>query len=259
MAEIPPLNADDRIPEEQLEGRPIKGGFRLRGMGMTRLETFMDAAFAFATTMLVISVGEVPGNYEELMTALKSVPAFLVSFLVMMLFWSGHRTWSRRYGMEGYGVILTSIGLIFVLLVYIYPLRLMFASMFNWISGGWLPSTFRITRSGELLGLFIVYGLGLTAMSGLMALLYFLAWRSKTGLSLNALETIRTQASVTTWGIVSFTGLLSALTAWLMPPGIGVWAATLYVTLPVTVPLAEGYFKSRERTLKQTNPEAKAT
>jgi hypothetical protein len=36
-----------------LDGLPHLNGFRLRGMQMTRLETFIDAAFAFAITMLV--------------------------------------------------------------------------------------------------------------------------------------------------------------------------------------------------------------
>ena len=38
-----------------LDGLPRLNGFRLRGMQMTRLETFIDAAFAFAISMLVIA------------------------------------------------------------------------------------------------------------------------------------------------------------------------------------------------------------
>jgi len=38
-----------------LDALPRLGGFRLRGIAMTRLETFIDAAFAFAITMLVIA------------------------------------------------------------------------------------------------------------------------------------------------------------------------------------------------------------
>jgi len=42
------------LPPE-LDALPRLGGFRLRGIAMTRLETFIDAAFAFAITMLVIA------------------------------------------------------------------------------------------------------------------------------------------------------------------------------------------------------------
>ncbi len=55
------------------------------------LETFLDAAFAFATTMLVISIGDIPSSYAELIEALKGTPAFAMSFAAIMIFWLGHR------------------------------------------------------------------------------------------------------------------------------------------------------------------------
>lgn len=47
-------------------------GFRQRGQETTRLEAFVDAAFAFALTLVVISVGDLPKNSEDLIEALKS-------------------------------------------------------------------------------------------------------------------------------------------------------------------------------------------
>ena len=38
-----------------LDALPRLAGFRLRDIAMTRLETFIDAAFAFAIRMLVIA------------------------------------------------------------------------------------------------------------------------------------------------------------------------------------------------------------
>src|ERR1700730_9129818 len=61
-------------------------GFRLRGMQMTRLETFIDAAFAFAISMLVIAANRVPDNIEELLTAFKHVPAFVATLVVLGIF-----------------------------------------------------------------------------------------------------------------------------------------------------------------------------
>ena len=64
-----------------------KQGFQLRGTEVTRLETFIDAAFAFAVTMLVISVGDIPNNYQELILALKGIPSFAASFASIAIFW----------------------------------------------------------------------------------------------------------------------------------------------------------------------------
>src|SRR4051812_40770293 len=83
-----------------LDALPRLKGFRLRGLEMTRLETFIDAAFAFAITMLVISPGDVPRDIDALLNAFRNVPVFLASIATLGIFWHGHWIWSRRYGLE---------------------------------------------------------------------------------------------------------------------------------------------------------------
>jgi hypothetical protein len=61
-----------------LDALPRLRRFRLRGSAMTRLETFIDAAFAFAVTMLVIAAQRIPDDIETLLAAFKNVPALLV-------------------------------------------------------------------------------------------------------------------------------------------------------------------------------------
>lgn len=81
--------------EEKLNNLSLDNDFRMRGLETTRMDTFDDAAFAFAVTMLVISIGNVPDNYKELIEALKGTPAFAMSFAAIIIFWLGHRRWSR--------------------------------------------------------------------------------------------------------------------------------------------------------------------
>ena len=50
-----------------LDALPRRDGFRLRGMEMTRLETFIDAAFAFAISMLVIAGSQMPDDIDALL------------------------------------------------------------------------------------------------------------------------------------------------------------------------------------------------
>ncbi len=90
------------IPAD-LDALPRLRGFRLRGMQMTRLETFIDAAFAFAISMLVIAPQQIPDNVDALLGAFKNVPAFVASMVVLGIFWRGHWLWSRRYGLEDGG------------------------------------------------------------------------------------------------------------------------------------------------------------
>ena len=57
-----------------LDALPRLKGFRLRGIAMTRLETFIDAAFAFAMTMLVIASQQISDDIGTLLAALRMCP-----------------------------------------------------------------------------------------------------------------------------------------------------------------------------------------
>src|SRR5438477_11324179 len=106
-----------------LDALPRLRGFRLRGMQMTRLETFIDAAFAFGITMLVIAAQQIPDDIETLLAAFKNVPAFVASIVVLGIFWRGHWLWSRRYGLEDGISIFVSWAMIVTILIYVYPLK----------------------------------------------------------------------------------------------------------------------------------------
>jgi uncharacterized membrane protein len=235
--------------KQELAKLDVINNFYFRGKNSTRLETFIDAAFAFAITMLVISVGDIPKTYTELITALKKSPAFLASFAAVALFWIGHRRWSRRYGLEDSKSIILSFSLIFVTLVYVYPLRLLFSALFSWISNGWLPSEFIIESHSEMFGLFIVYGIGLAAMSAILAFL-FLHAKSRPELLLTESETILTSSEVVIWFTLAGSGLLSALIAWTMPPQIAAFAGFVYMLLPIMMPIIGKRFNKKVLKLK---------
>ncbi len=112
-----------------LDGLPRLNGFRLRGMQMTRLETFIDAAFAFAITMLVIAAQQIPDNIASLLAAFRHVPTFVCSIFVVGIFWRGHWLWSRRYGLEDGPSILISWSMLVTILIFVYPLKVIFGAM----------------------------------------------------------------------------------------------------------------------------------
>jgi uncharacterized membrane protein len=231
-------------------GPPPQHGFRLRGLEMSRLETFADAAFAFALTLLVISVDTIPESYDQLIFALKGVPAFAASFASIAFLWIAHRKWSRRYGLEDLPSTLITLCLIFVMLVYVYPLKMVFSGLFAWLSGGWLPATFTVTSASELAGLFIVYGIGFGVVMSIFALLYGHALSIADTLQLDPVERLETRVDVVMSLILAGTGMTSALFAWLVPPALGVWAGFIYMTLPITMSVAGIHYGRKVQALR---------
>ncbi|HSH28125.1 MAG TPA: TMEM175 family protein [Wenzhouxiangella sp.] len=188
-----------------------------RGRAMTRLDTFTDAAFAFAVTMLAISIDEVPGSYPELVAALKSAPAFIASFAILMLYWRAHQNWSERYGLDDLPSVLLTAALVMVVMIYVYPLRIIMGTAFSTLSAGWLPSRFPLESIEQYRALVSIFAVGFVAMSGLIAGLYLHAWRCQEQLAMGARERFDTAAEALAWSIVAAVGVLSLLLAWTLP------------------------------------------
>ena len=230
---------------------PVNRGFRLRGESMTRLEVFSDAAFAFAVTTLVVTGGEIPGNYDELIIALKKVPSFVLSFAQIIVFWITHRSWSRRYGLEDFWTTFLSMAMVFTILVYVFPLRLIFSLFISFvIAPGWFPAEFEATSQEEILGLFIIYGAGFSILSAILMFLYVRSYQCEQSLGLNLYEQNYTKLGIGIWAIQLFVGLASAATAWLMPVAIGMFSPFLYFILPIAIPFCVHHYEKQARLLQ---------
>ena len=221
-------SAGRRWQPAELDALTVEDGFRLRGLEVTRLDTFVDAAFAFVLTLLVISFEEIPASYGELVDAMKRVPAFIASFALLMLFWLTHRQWSRRYGLETGRTLTLSLTLILVMLIYVYPLRTMIESAFASLSGGWLPSEFVVGSITELRGLFALYAVGFVVLSLLLRSLHGAALGAHEPLGLDPFEIGWTRVSVRIWTVCASVGASSLLCALVLPDAIVAIAGFVY-------------------------------
>ncbi|HET7844325.1 MAG TPA: TMEM175 family protein, partial [Xanthomonadales bacterium] len=199
-------------------------GFRERGDQVTRLEAFVDAAFAFAVTLLVISFDSMPSSVEGLVDALKGTPAFAAGFAQLALFWWAHHTWSRRFGLDDGLAVLLSLVLVALALVYVYPLRMLFASFFAWITDGWIPAGFMVDSLDDVRTMFVVYAIAWTTLCTVVVLLYAHAWRRRAQLELALEERVRTRSEIARWLYAASLGALSLAIAMLLPPRVPNWA-----------------------------------
>ena len=222
----------------ELDSLPRLSGFRLRGMQMTRLETFIDAAFAFAITMLVIAAQQIPDDIASLLAAFRHVPTFVCSILVIGIFWRGHWLWSRRYGLEDGSSILISWSMLVTILIFIYPLKAIFGAMWYFLSDGRVGRPFSLhTTETQARTIFAIYALGLIAISAEILLLYLRAWQLREPLRLNARERLVTRAELTAWSIPVSVGIVSLVLALTVPTERIAWSGWVYFSMFVLFPL----------------------
>jgi len=201
-------------------------GFRLRGREVTRLESFSDAVFGFALTLLVVSL-DVPRSFNDLVTTMRGFPAFALCFLFLALIWNGHYKFCRRYGLDdGTARFLTCV-MLFLVLFYVYPLKFLFnLSITNLLFGVAPPA--RMTGS-EFSTLLVIYGLGFAAVYAASTLLYLHAYRLRGTLELNELEKFDTRYQIFRLSTLVAVGLIAAGLACI--PVLRNWSPLVYVLL----------------------------
>ncbi|MEM7382491.1 MAG: TMEM175 family protein [Bacteroidota bacterium] len=130
---------------------------------VSRVEAFSDAVFAFAATLLVVSVGS-DNSSSILRIDWVVFLSFGVSFFVLVSLWWLHYNFFRRTDYMDNWIIAINAVLLFVILYYIFPLKSLINSMTGKVA----------MRTIEDLGtLFQLYSLGFFLIFGCLALMYY--------------------------------------------------------------------------------------
>ena len=145
---------------------------------ITRLEGFSDAVFGFALTLLVVSL-EVPGSYQELVTAMRGFVPFACCFAIVVWIWYEHCLFFQRYSLQdGITVVLNAL-LLFVVLFYVYPLKFVFGLIPQLLRIAPLrPETREMTQQ-DATNLMIINGVGFVLVFGILALMHAHALRRR--------------------------------------------------------------------------------
>ena len=198
------------------KGAGNRQGFRWRGGEISRVEGFSDAVFAFAITLLVVSL-EVPRTFHELAGVLRGFLAFAVCFTLLVVIWREHYVFFRRYGLQDTTTIWLNAALLFVTLFYVYPLKFVFNLVLSGLTGTAQVGAEPVIEAGQVSSLFVIYGAGIMALYLLLALLYVHAYRKRGELELTPVETFDTKAGIVGHLLAAGIGLVSILIALTVP------------------------------------------
>ena len=200
------------LRETRMRNSPeVVHGFRMRGREVTRLESFSDAVFGFAITLLVVSL-EVPKSFDQLIETMRGFLAFAVCFAILAMIWNEHYLYCRRFGLQDSFVRFLTCVLLFIVLLYVYPLKFLFNLFIN---GMILHGARGQLTMSQGTALFVIYGLGFTAIYLALTALYLHAYKRRDELELTSLETFDTRWEI--YGLlceaaVGVTSIVIALT-----------------------------------------------
>jgi len=224
--------------------------FRNRAGEITRLEALSDGTFAFAITLLVVSL-EVPSSFADLLVVLRGFPAFAVCFTLLIWIWFQHWRFFRRYGLEDAGTVALNSALLFVVLFYVYPLKFLWTYLLAATTrnptaipiGEVAAPPMRWTEGAQLMQ---VYGLGFLAIFFLLAMLYVRAYSKRDALQLNEFERFDTRSGIVENLAVAGVGLLSIAIVTFGGPRAGFFAGISYSLIGV-VKAGHGYWHRFKR------------
>jgi uncharacterized membrane protein len=222
----------------------------MRGKEVSRLEAFSDCVFAFALTLIVVSL-EVPKTVEQLFSIMKGFPVFGICFATLLNVWWVHHRFFRRYGISDLPVFLMNAVLLFVVLFYVYPLRFIFGQFLGADAGVYINET-----QGR--DMFAIYGAGFAAVYFTFALMHLHAWRLRERLELDELERWMTLESIAYEVVLASVGVLSiAIARWAPPERIS-FAGYVFFIIPIPMTVVGTWFGKRIGDLQRRGPHSAA-
>jgi uncharacterized membrane protein len=242
-----------RVLRERLAQRRVgeEEGFSWRGKDISRIETFSDAVFAFAVTLLVVSL-EVPNTFDELLATMRGFFAFAISFSLLLAVWFEQYRFFRRYGLEDNVTMRLNTALLFVVLFYVYPLKFLFTALMDQLLGF---STRLGSTTGDVVEtieswqwplLMVIFGAGFVVVQLVFALLYWRAYALRSVLELDDYEASITRQEIQGFLLLAGIGLASITIARLGGEGTISWAGWVYF-LSWPVMAIHGYIMDRSR------------
>ena len=139
---------------------------------------------------------EVPRTFDELFEVFKGFFSFACCFGILFIIWNNQNIYFRRYGLNNAFVTFLNALLLFVVLMYVYPLKFLFTTLF---SGGRYNDHGHIgimITPEQLPTLMYVYHSGYAAIYILFYLMYRHAKKNAAEIKLSPAELFETDTFI---------------------------------------------------------------
>lgn len=210
------------------------------GRDVLRMQAFSDGVFAFAATLLVVTL-EVPSSYDQLLDALAGFPALAIAFAAIVSLWAIHREFFARYPLGDSITMGINAVLLFIVLIYVYPLKLLAELAAHKFLRVGAPTVAEMTPA-QIRGIYAIFALAVLLTCIAISALHLRAWQLRDHLELDDQD--RTDLIGHGRGYLGI-GLVAALTLAVAALDLGTgWGLPIWMLLLLS-PAAEWLARAR--------------
>ena len=204
-----------------------EANFTWRGADVSRVENLSDIVFALVLTLAAAQ--SVPTSFDELSGLWRDAISLAACFAILLTIWRTHHVFFRRYDLQDGTTLTLNAVLLFLILVYVYPLKFMTDFVVDFFTGGFAGRDVEAILSIQQVSwLYVIYGGFFAAVYLVFSLLYAHALRRADDVGLNRRERAYTQFEIE-FGIgVALLAALIVVLAFLLPPLIAPFVGALF-------------------------------
>lgn len=198
---------------------------------------------------------EVPRSFDELFETMKGFISFGACFALLFMIWNSQNIFFRRYGLADTFTTVINAILLFVVLIYVYPLKFLFNLLFSFSDQTYTDhgQTFDMIHEYQQPVLMAIYAIGYMVIYLLFYLMYRHAAKNTNNIGLTERELYETKTAMYINMLNSGIGLLAVVIAIALPAKESGLSGFTFFLIPLSYSLWFSYRARKARNLFSVN------